>query len=121
VHDKSRLSRTLRAQKAFGFYLQFPVRPQRAKKYYEPLLPAASSPLARGAITSRLYLKEYCMRIFLNTINRRLLVAINILAILAVQPLAAQQGDPQPAKLDPATLDDVWPGSHCIPIRCWRR
>jgi len=55
------------------------------------------------------------MRIFLDTIIRRLLVATNILvmltvgpcAILAPQPLAAQQAEPQPAKLSPAELDNV--------------
>jgi len=55
------------------------------------------------------------MRIFLDTVIRRLLVAANLLAILTVgpcailvpQPVAAQQAEPQPAKLDPAALDDV--------------
>ena len=55
------------------------------------------------------------MSIFLDTVVRRLLVALNLLAILSVGPcailapqsLAAQQAEPQPAKLDPAALDDV--------------
>jgi hypothetical protein len=56
------------------------------------------------------------MRIFLDTVNRRLLIATNILAILTVGPCAVlsppplaaqQQAEAQPAKLDPAALDDV--------------
>jgi hypothetical protein len=55
------------------------------------------------------------MRTYFDTINRRLLVAINILtiltfgpcAILAPRPLMAQQAEPQPAKLDQAALDDL--------------
>jgi hypothetical protein len=55
------------------------------------------------------------MSIFLHAAIRRLLGAVNILAILAVgpcavlvqRPLAAQQADSQPAKLSPAALDDV--------------
>ena len=55
------------------------------------------------------------MRIFLDTVNRRLLAVTNILAILAIGPcailaprqLAAQEAEAQPAKLDPATLDNV--------------
>jgi hypothetical protein len=55
------------------------------------------------------------MRIFLDTLNRRLLIATNILAILTVgpcailnpRPLAAQETEAQPAKLDPAALDNV--------------
>ncbi len=55
------------------------------------------------------------MSIFLDTINRRFLATANILAILSVgpcavlapPPLAAQQAEAQPAKLDPATLDNL--------------
>jgi hypothetical protein len=55
------------------------------------------------------------MRIFLETTNRRLLAATNILAILTVgpcavlipQPLRAQEAEQQPAKLDPAALDET--------------
>lgn len=55
------------------------------------------------------------MSIFLDSVNRRLLVATNILVLLAVgpcavlvpQPLAAQQGEPQPPRLAPQVLDDV--------------
>jgi hypothetical protein len=55
------------------------------------------------------------MSIFLDFVNRRLLVATNILAILtfgpcavlAPRPLAAQAAEPQPAKLDAATLEGV--------------
>jgi hypothetical protein len=47
------------------------------------------------------------MSIFLVTLNRRLLVATTILAILGVEPLPAQQQLPQPPKLDPAALDNV--------------
>jgi len=55
------------------------------------------------------------MRIFFDTVVRRFLIAINILvmltigpcAILAPRPLAAQQDEPQPAKLSPAELDNV--------------
>ncbi|HYI94783.1 MAG TPA: DUF3300 domain-containing protein [Bryobacteraceae bacterium] len=59
------------------------------------------------------------MRVFLDTINRRFLVAGNILAILTVGPCAlvaprklvaqepAQQAEQQPPKLDAAALDDI--------------
>jgi hypothetical protein len=55
------------------------------------------------------------MRIFLDTVNRRLLAAISILTLLAVgpcavlvpPPLAAQQSEPQPAKLAPAVLEGL--------------
>ena len=55
------------------------------------------------------------MRIFLDSVNRRLLVTTNILAILTVGPcallvpqsLTAQQSRSQPVKLDPAALDEV--------------
>jgi hypothetical protein len=55
------------------------------------------------------------MSIILHAAIRRLLGAVNILAILAVgpcavlvqRPLGAQQADSQPAKLSPAALDDV--------------
>ena len=50
------------------------------------------------------------MRIFLDSVNRRLLVTTNILAILTVGPcallvpqsLTAQRSQSQPVKLDPA-------------------
>src|SRR6476646_6712093 len=55
------------------------------------------------------------MRIFLDLVNRRLLIATNILALLTVGPcavlvpqrLVAQEAEQQPAKLDPAALDDT--------------
>ena len=55
------------------------------------------------------------MRIFLDAVIQRLLVIINILTILSVGPcavltpqrVAAQQAEAAPAKLDPATLDNV--------------
>ena len=56
------------------------------------------------------------MRIFIDTVNRRLLVAANILAILTVGPCAVvvpqklaaqQQAEQQPPKLDPAALDEI--------------
>jgi len=47
------------------------------------------------------------MRIFLDTVIRRLLAATQVLAILTVGPCAAQQGDPQPQRLDPTALDNV--------------
>src|SRR5215207_4814696 len=55
------------------------------------------------------------MRIFLETTNRRLLAATNILAILTVgpcailvpKPLQAQEAEQQPAKLAPAVLDQT--------------
>ena len=55
------------------------------------------------------------MRLFLDTVNRQFFAAMNIFVLLAVgpcavlvpPPLEAQQGEPQPAKLDPATLDNL--------------
>ena len=54
------------------------------------------------------------MRIFLDTVIRRALIATNILAILTLgpcavllPPLAAQQEEAQPARLAPAVLDNV--------------
>ena len=55
------------------------------------------------------------MRMFLDSVNQRLLVFINILlmmtvgpyAVLAPQKLAAQGAEQQPARLAPATLDNV--------------
>ena len=55
------------------------------------------------------------MGIFLDTVNRRFLAGINIMAILTIGPcsvftpvpVTAQQAEPQPAKLAPAALDDV--------------
>ncbi len=55
------------------------------------------------------------MSIFSDPVNRRLVVATNLLAILtfgpcavlAPRPLAAQAAETQPAKLAPAALDDI--------------